>query len=353
MGLAVGTRLSYLTALVPFAGLVILKPGNASWQVRVKGVGALLAGVALALLPVVVLFALAPRSFIFGNIVYPQLNMVYREVLRQQSAMALGGKIVYFMETIAMDWQSPLLYLPFFTVLLGMLVNRPLWRRLTWRGWFYSALAVSLLAGSFAPTPSWSHYFYAPLPFVILSLGYSLATWETARRRPIWLLAALVPAAAGLAMYGQQDLAHLRSLNQPETWVTVRAHRLGEVLSGHVDEGQVLTLAPVFPLEGGLEIYPAFATGPFTWRTAHLLSPEKQLLYGVVSQGSLQTFLAANPPAAILTGFERNTAGFEPGDPGGLETPFIDYAERNGYQGIKLDALVTGDDLLLWLPPGR
>ncbi len=353
LGLAVGTRLSYLTALAPFIGLVLLKPGAGTWRVRFRGVGFLLAGGTLALLPVAVLFALSPGGFVFGNIVYPQLNTVYREVLGQQEAMAFGSKLVYFVETITMDWQSLLLYVSLGGILLGSLVNRRTRAHLTWRSWFYGALAVFLLAGAFAPTPSWSHYFYAPLPFVVLTLGVALVSWEAARRQPRWLLAALVPLAAGLAMYGPQDLAHLRSLTQPETWVPVRAHRIGEVLASRVPEGPVLTLAPIFPLEGELEIYPAFATGPFTWRTAHLLSPEKQRLYGVVSEENLQPYLAANPPAAILTGFEGDTAGFVPGDPGGLETPLIEYAVEQGYQAIELDALVTGDDLLLWVPPGR
>jgi hypothetical protein len=305
------------------------------------------------LLPVAVLFALSPGGFVFGNIVYPQLNTVYREVLGQQEAMGFGGKMEYFVETIAMDWQSLMLYLPFGGISLGALANRRFRARLTWRGCFYGVMAVFLLAGAFAPTPSWSHYFYAPFPFVVLTLGVALISWEAARRQPRWLLAALVPLAAGLAMYGPQDLAHLRSLTQPDTWVTVRAHRIGEVLANRLPEGPVLTLAPVFPLEGGLEIYPAFATGPFTWRTAHLLSLEKQRQYGVISEETLQPYLAANPPAAILTGFEQDTAGFVPGEPGGLETPFIDYALQYGYQAIELDALVTGDELLLWVPPSR
>jgi hypothetical protein len=36
----------------------------------------------------------------------------------------------------------------------------------------------------------------------------------------------------------------------------------------------VLTLAPLYALEGGAAIYPAFATGPFAWRVAPLLDPQ-------------------------------------------------------------------------------
>jgi 4-amino-4-deoxy-L-arabinose transferase-like glycosyltransferase len=351
LGLAAGTRLSYLTALPPFVGWVFLVSGRIPWQARLKRAGVLLMGFAIALLPVLFLFFLSPRGFVFGNIVYPQLNTVYRQVLRQQEAMTLGAKLIYFAETILMDWQSLLLYLAFFAVLLGAVVSwRPL-GKLRRRGWFYGVLVIFLLAGSFTPTPSWSHYFYAPLPFLVLALFYALANWNRARNHPIWLLATLFPLAAGLNLYVQSDLKHLRSLGQPENWVTVRAHQLGEVLANEVGEGPVLTLAPVFPLEGGLDIYPAFATGPFTWRTAHLLSLERQRFYGITSLDTLHDYLKAAPPAAILTGFEADTAGFEPGDPGGLEKPLVDYAVLNGYQALKLKALVYEDDLLLWVLP--
>jgi hypothetical protein len=88
-------------------------------------------------------------------------------------------------------------------------------------------------------------------------------------------------------------------------------------------------------LEAGLEIYPCFVTGPFAWRTARFLTPAQRDRYHFVGEDELERLLAARPPSAILTGYERK-----------LEAPFIDYAVRHGYRPVKLL-----EKKKLWLMP--
>ncbi len=140
-----------------------------------------------------------------------------------------------------------------------------------------------------------------------------------------------------------------RAVKSPDTWVPVEAHQLGEAIAERVEGDLVLTLAPLIPLESGVNIYQEFATGPFTWRVAGLLSPDRQLLYQVISKDALPGLLATRPPAAILVGFERGNDGFEFGDPGGLERPLEDFAIENGYQPHTLPTELASTEIVLWV----
>ena len=81
--------------------------------------------------------------------------------------------------------------------------------------------------------------------------------------------------------------------------------------------GKVATLAPVYPLEGGLEVYPELATGPFAYRTADITAPELAKYYRMTSPTRIGALFDADPPAALLLGFDR-----------ALEAPMLAYANR-------------------------
>ncbi len=98
--------------------------------------------------------------------------------------------------------------------------------------------------------------------------------------------------------------------------------------------GKVLTFAPIFPLEGGLDIYPDFAAGPFTWRSAPLMDASERQRLGILSHSQLERLLTTNPPSGILVGYEPD-----------LEAPFIKYAQDHGFTPITLP-----DGNTLWTP---
>jgi hypothetical protein len=88
-------------------------------------------------------------------------------------------------------------------------------------------------------------------------------------------------------------------------------------------------------LEAGLDICPAFATGPFAWRVAPYLDEDRRKALGVISAGELSQYLADSPPAAILVGVDRN-----------LERESVGYAEEHGYHAVDI-----GSDLQVWVRP--
>src|SRR5205807_4618325 len=102
-------------------------------------------------------------------------------------------------------------------------------------------------------------------------------------------------------------------------WFPSRAALVGAEIREHVPSGRVLTMAPVWPLAGGLRVYPEFATGPFAWRSARFVAPDRRPALRIVAPEDLENFLASDPPAAILTGVED----------GDLEAPLIAFAQSH------------------------
>lgn len=69
-----------------------------------------------------------------------------------------------------------------------------------------------------------------------------------------------------------------------------------------------MTLAPIYPLEGSTDIYREFATGPFIWRAANLLSADQRRAVGAVAGPDLGDNLREKPSEGVLVGFEGGLA---------------------------------------------
>lgn len=333
LGIAVGTRLSFIPLLLPFALLTLLLPPRGR---RLLCLTSLIIGAGIALLPTALLAYEAPRQFLFGNFTYNStLNPLYRrsnfpdeftwtrkfafpvqQLLKSPSDLALVAGFIYF----------------------GL---RP-WRRAGWRNFTEHretlALAVILpwvLLGSIAATPSHRQYYYPLVPFLLLGNIYGIAREGQWRPRTNWLIAATLFASLLEAI---PDLSYTATIIRPTQWpvftVTAKAAQIRELCP----QGRVLTLAPIVPLEANLQIYPELATGPFGWRTAAFVDQRLRSLCHVIAPADLNQVLQSRPPAAILTGFEHADIEFQ----------LVTYAKTRGFVKHRLD-----DHGALWLLPAK
>ncbi len=87
-----------------------------------------------------------------------------------------------------------------------------------------------------------------------------------------------------------------------------------------------VTLAPALALEGGSQIYPLLAGGPFPLRVAPLLTPEQQQAYDLVAADQLEPWLASQPPDAVLTGVHDEDLV--------TEAPLVRYARSHALHPI-------------------
>ena len=175
-------------------------------------------------------------------------------------------------------------------------------------------------------------YYYPLVPFLLLGNIYGIARERPWQARTSWLIAATLFASL---LETIPDLPYTKTILQPAQWPVVTVHARAAQMRELLAEGRVLTLAPIFPLEANLRIYPELASGPFAWRTAAFLDKGARATYHVLAPTDLEQFLRSDPPSAILTSFEHSE----------LELPLVTYAKAHGYVRHRLEERGT-----FWLP---
>ena len=346
LGIAVGVRISSITILPAFLLALIWLPGKFSWR-RFIHLGLLyMAGFGLALLPLLWLFIIAPQQFIFGNLGYAQLNSAYRldvpvaydGVVPVYGTRSLADKIKFLWNDVITQPTNLLLFAGL--VFFGWSVLATHLRRKDEQAFrnILTFAAIPLVAvGSFFPTPAWYQYFYVPLPFALLAIAVGLAYLtqgkDQARK---WFMLLLIQLVLFAIVFALQDFRRMSFLRYVGLWKPLEIHQVGMDIRERIGpDGQVFTIAPLYPLEGGLRVYMPMATGVFAFRTGSLLSAEQRQHQGIVSRENFEDYLDEDLPEGILVGFDRV-----------LEDRIIQLAISRGYKPQPLD-----NGLTLWVRP--
>jgi len=356
-GLATGTRLTYALLIPAFACAILVTPLLSSTAQKIDwlriGLRKLFffgSGISIALLPVLLLALSAPRQFLFGNFVYIRLNTGYREAMGYAEAMTSSSKLIYFAEKILIDPVSGLLYalaLAFSIFSIWKLIHKK--DEQSAINLLVALLSFFMFLSAFGPTPTWPQYFFAPLPFLVIAGASIIGLVYQKYPRLGWGLTGLILLLAVINGSISQASSDLKHLQDPEIWVPLQIHQFSVEIKQALPEGKVLTLAPIFPLEAGLDTYEMFAVGPLVWRSAHILSAEKRQEYGIIAYTDLDQYLENQPPDAFLLGVEDRYDGFWIYNPGGLEVPLQEYAEAHGYHPVELSPGFGEDDEVLWV----
>ena len=93
----------------------------------------------------------------------------------------------------------------------------------------------------------------------------------------------------------------------PERWVPIELHKVSEDIAQKLKTQNfklVLTLAPLFALEGGCDIYTELSCGAIIYRIADSLSPGDRRITHTVGPETLAELLESKPPSAVVLGAE-------------------------------------------------
>jgi hypothetical protein len=94
-------------------------------------------------------------------------------------------------------------------------------------------------------------------------------------------------------------------LFKPQSWVPVQLHRISEDIAKETKSPKlILTLAPLYALEGRCDIYPQLASSPFVYRVADLMTASDLETVKAVGPKTLKTLLEDSPPSAVILGVE-------------------------------------------------
>jgi hypothetical protein len=325
VGLAVDAKISYV-----FMPLILLLhaawPGNG----RRRQLIPLTAGLALAALPGLYYLAMTPENFLYDLL---EFHMTAPTVwYRRQGVTELLGP-GYRLATLALllSWgaNASLVILTAGLVVLGRGRGAPAGSS----GLLGLLIGAALLAG-FQPDVSYPMY-YAALAPLLAALAASLyarliLTGPALVAAPLLLTLAGLPALPTL----WQRLADLPELAHPAIWPGLEVHRQAMALHKMIGAagltGDVATLFPTHTLDAD-PIPREFASGPFVFRTADLLSPARiTALHGAGAE-TIESLFAQDPPAAILGGFASGQWRDE------MDASLDDYARRHSYRPISLE----------------
>jgi len=314
--LTLATFMRMTTVLVEalFLAALLLRSGGSIGQ-RLKTVMPFLAAAAAVSIWPVWVIAHAPRAF-FINVF--RIHVLNSQWLRETGMVYDKFDLALFSLT-----QPGYLVLIALAVCLWAMAGR-LGRRSKAVDVGNVVLAVLLpvtffLIALMLPT-IWRQYLAIPVPFLVVSLAYPLLCLRnlagTSAAKPPGPLAGmrfkvacglvggcvLVATASYPAVLGRVPVAAA-----PEVWAPVELHKVSEDIARKTREPKlILTLAPLYALEGGCAIYTELSASPFSYRIGELMSAAERAATRTAGPETLDALVKQSPPSSVIVGVEMD-----------------------------------------------
>jgi hypothetical protein len=320
VGLATGTRLTFAPMFAPLAVAAALDPAGGEMRERVRRVAVYFAGGTISMLPSLILLAMAPAQFLYGNFVFNSTtNILFRQSYHDPQA-TLRVRLLYPFVSLLPNRSNLLLFVIFVLVVAWALVR---FAKMPADARYRLLLALGLIPfaylGAISPQVTQQEYYYPFVPLLVLPIAIAAAALCAGRAG--WILAVLLFAASILpTAWTWHEYQRLAILRKPSEWPAMVFHEAGLEASQWVRAGPVLTLEPILPIEAGRDIYPALVTGGIAWRAEPFVPTAQRDSLIMVGPDNFAPMLARTPPGAIFT-----TATSQ------LEGPMIAWAKSHGY----------------------
>ncbi len=171
--------------------------------------------------------------------------------------------------------------------------------------------AFLLFCVALVPPTMWHQYWAVPVPLVLVTCAYPMAVLRQAAekpdgKRPFQVACGLTFACTAIAVVSTPTiLRRSPAILVPERWAPVTLHKTAVDIATKTGTPKlVLTLGPLYALEGGCDIYRELASGSIIYRTAHAMSAEDRELTHTVGPETLDVLLRDSPPSAVILGVE-------------------------------------------------
>jgi hypothetical protein len=318
-------RITTVLAALLFFVILLIQPAHSTRR-RVKTIlPFLIAAACVSGWPVWVI-AQAPRAF-FLNIV--RIPALYGEWLERIGMV--HNKFDLTLSSVMKPGYSVLIAAAVYLCVTTVCLRRKLKIMSGKNLLFATLLPTTFLIIAFIPPTMWEQYLAMPVPFLVIGLAYPLlylrrlvdrsdqnkSLSQTKREIPRcarndieskhFKIAAVLLIVCVFVAVASYPIAAVRTvmLLTPESWVPIQLHKVSEDIAQRTREPKLaLTLAPLFALEGGCEIYTELSAGSIIYRIADLMSPDERAITHTVGPKTLQTLLENSPPSAVITGVE-------------------------------------------------
>jgi hypothetical protein len=299
-------RITTAIVQVLFLAVLLVQPAESMRQ-RIKTVFPFLIAMALVLIWPLWMLVVAPRAFFLNMFWIPvlngewqrQINMVHNKFYRLVNYLTTPSYILLIV-----------IALHFYLVAV--------WNR---RKLKMSDITDVLLAGllalmffiiAFIPPTMLRQYIAMPVPFLVISLAYPLlylrklagSRTELNTQFNVNCIAMAACVAVTVAS-GPVVLRRIPRLFDRQSWTPIRLHRISEDIAEKTKNSRpILTLAPLYALEGGCDIYTELSAGPFVYRVADFMKPSDVEATHTVGPKTLRQLVEKSPPAAVILNVE-------------------------------------------------
>jgi len=288
-----------------FLVMLLVQPAQSTRQ-RVKTIlPFLIAASGVSVWPVWVI-AQAPRAF-FLNIV--RIPAIYGEWLKRIGMV--HNKFNLTLNSITTPGYLVLIAVAVYLCIIVMHLRQRL--KITDRKNLLLAalLPVVFFIIAFIPPTMWEQYLAMPVPFLVIGLAYPLLYLQElankdGQNKHFKIAAALIIAGVFVAVASSPTVAvRTVMLFEPEGWVPIQLHKVSKDIAERTKEPKLaFTLAPLFALEGGCDIYTELSAGSIIYRIADLMSPDDRGVTHTVGPKTLAELVEKSPPAVVIVGVE-------------------------------------------------
>lgn len=313
IGLATGTRLSYLFTIFPFVIGFLLLP-ELKIKLKFKFITIFFCGFVVAMLPSIILFLAAPGDFFYDIYTFhtkvDSLYLISRG--HYLSLREMFGTLFFFSNN-----PNNIVLIIGIIFLLVIKIFYSLKQKAS--GYSITLILIILLflfISSLIKNVFFKQYLFNLVPFIIIGFLLGISVLKNNYKR----IAIFLFLILSLSFSNKKIYSEIENLFSPEKWLTYKTHNFGKKITNLTTDNYVLTLTPLFVLEGGGKIYKEFANNPFNWRTSHFVPKKTRNKFNIISPEELNAFLSRKPPYGVLIGFE-----------GEFDEIFLKYAMDNNY----------------------
>ena len=173
-------------------------------------------------------------------------------------------------------------------------------------------LVLAFFVIALIPPTMWRQYLAVPVPFVVICFAYPLLyireLANKVRDNKHFKIAAVIVSVCVVVAVISYPVVLYRTviLFYPEGWTPIQVHKISRDIAEKTKEPkQVLTLAPLFALEGGCEIYTELSCGSIVYRIGDRLSAWNRDITHTVGPKTLDKLVENEPPSAVIVNVEE------------------------------------------------
>jgi hypothetical protein len=144
------------------------------------------------------------------------------------------------------------------------------------------------------------------IPFIIISFAYPLLYLRklgTKSPYRLFRIVKIVVIACTFSAVASNPFSLLRisRILRPQSWIPMKVHQISEEVAQKSKEPKlVVTLAPLYALESGCEIYPELSSGWEGCKIASALPASKRAVTNTLSPKTFRKMLEERPPSGIV-----------------------------------------------------